>query len=135
MLKNTGLIVFILLSVSCAVVPVKKPHSIRDNECGISSHEWDLKMIQAGQYSAHCNSAECVVSIGLVAAAVTSVTAIVSGSIVVVGNVIHWIEQQGSCDSEKLNATIKEINAPLLEQGGKPIKTRQALEKEIKEIK
>ena len=39
----------------------------------------------------------------LVAAAgiVTATTAIVSGSIVIVGNVVYWIERQASCDERR----------------------------------
>ena len=134
MYKKFLLISSSLLVVACAVVPVKKPHSQRDVACGLSTHEWDLKMVQAGSYSANCNSPECVVSVGLVAAAATGITAIVSGSIVLVGNMIHWVEQQGDCDIDKLDNVVNEINKPLLDQGGKPIKTIDELEHEYKEL-
>lgn len=134
MLKVVTLLTLSLFSVSCAVVAVRKPHSIRDSACGTSTHEWDLKMVKAGRYSASCGSPECVLSVGLVAAAATGITAIVSGSIVVVGNVVHWVETKVACDDEQLNKVIDEINTPLIQQGGKLIKTRQALEKEFEEL-
>ncbi len=133
MIKKFLLLVLSLFIVSCAVVPVKKPHSVRDRACGVSTHEWDLRMVQAGSYSANCNSPECVLSVGMVAVAATSITAIVSGSIVVVGNVVHWVETLGGCDVEKLEKTVNDINAPLIQQGGKPIKTKQALEQELED--
>jgi len=134
MLKIVTLLTLSLFSVSCAVVPVKKPHSARDSACGISTHEWDLKMVKAGGFSASCGSPECVLSVGLVAAATTGITAIVSGSIVVVGNVVHWVETHVGCDDKNMNKVVDEINTPLIQQGGKSIKTKQAMEKEFEEL-
>lgn len=121
------------LCVSCAVVPVTKAHSTRDIQCGVSSHEFDLKMIKAGSISASCNTPECILSIGLFAAAWTGVTAIVSGSIVLVGNTVHWIEQQGPCDADILDEQVIDLNAPLIRQGGKSIKTKQEFEQELED--
>jgi len=131
--KSVTLLTACLLTVACTVVPVKKPHSLRDSACGVSTHEYDLKMVQAGVISASCDSPECVLSIAVVAAAWTGITAIVSGSIVLVGNTIHWLEQQGDCDIERVNQQVNEMNSPLLKKGGKPIKTKEELEREIEE--
>lgn len=124
----TVIVASVFFCVSCAVVPVVKPHTPDDIECGVSTHEYDLKMVQMGSISASCDSAECILSIGLFAAAWTGVTAIVSGSIVVVGNTVHWLEQQGPCDSDKLVQQVNSVNAPLIQQGGKNIKTKTELE-------
>lgn len=123
----------VFLCVSCAVVPVVKPHTPEDIECGLSTHEYDLKMVKMGSVSASCNSPECVLSIGLFAAAWTGVTAIVSGSIVMVGNTVHWLEQQGPCESDKLEQQVNNVNAPLIQQGGKPILTKEELEQELED--
>ncbi len=132
---NVVTVIFILLFMSsCAVVPVTRPHSVRDSACGLSTHEWNLDLVKMGGYSANCDSPECVVSVGLVAVATIGITAIVSGSIVIVGNAVHWIEQQGSCDADKLEQGVEEINTPLIQHGGKPIKTKQALEKELEDL-
>lgn len=45
----------------------------------------------------HCRGNECgamLVFIGATAAA----SAVISGSIVIVGNVVHWFEKQGQCN-------------------------------------
>ncbi len=134
MLK-VALIIFIsLFTVSCAVVPVTKPHSARDRACGLSTHQWNLDLVKAGHYSASCNSPECILVTGVAAIAVVGVTAIVSGSIVLVGNVVHWVEQQGRCDAEERDHIVSDINTPLIQQGGKPIRTKRALEKELEEL-
>lgn len=122
-----------LLCTSCSVVPVEKSHSAEDIACGVSTHEYDLKMVQMGNVSASCDSPECILSIGLFAAAWTGFTAIVSGSIVVIGNTVHWLEQQGPCDNDKLEQHVVKVNTPLIKQGGKPILTKEALEQELEE--
>ena len=117
-----------IFSVSCAVVPVVKPHSPRDIECGISSHEYDSKMVEMGHISASCNSLECIVSIGVFAAAWTGVTAIVSGSVVLIGNTVHWLEQLGPCDKDTLNKQVVDVTEPLIKQGGKRVIIKEYLE-------
>lgn len=129
----TVIVTSIFFCVSCAVVPVEKPHSAEDILCGVSTHEYDLKLVKMGSISASCDSPECVLSIGIFAAAWTGVTAIVSGSIVVVGNTVHWLEQQGPCDNDKLEQQINNVNAPLIQQGGKNIKTKSELEEVLED--
>jgi len=124
-------LIIIFLCTSCTVVPVKKAHSDNDIKCGVSTHEYDLKMIKSGHITASCNSPECILSIGVFAAAWTGVTAIISGSIVIIGNTVHWLEQQGPCDSGELDEQVFEINNPLIQQGGKSIVTKEALEREL----
>ncbi len=134
MLRIATVILILLFTVSCAVVPVTRPHSAHDSACGLSTHKWDLDLVQVGSYSASCNSPECVLAVGLGVVAMVGVTAIVSGSIVLVGNAVHWVEQQGSCDTKEREHMVSDINAPLIQQGGKPIRTKQALEKELEEL-
>lgn len=47
--------------------------------------------------SARCHSDECEALL-IVVAAIPVGSFIVSGSIVLVGNTVHWLEQQGRCD-------------------------------------
>jgi len=133
MFKAVAIIFIPLFITSCAVVPVTRPHSEQDSSCGLSTHKWDLELIQVGHYSASCNSPECVLATGLGAVVVVGVTAIVSGSIVLVGNAVHWVEQQGGCDAKEREQRLRDINSPLIQQGGKSIKTKQQLEKELEE--
>ena len=122
MMKHICLItLFAFLSLSCAVVPVQRAHSPYDRVCGISTHEYHLKVVEMGNISASCHSAECIVSIGVFAAAWAGVTAVVSGSIVLIGNTVHWIEQQGPCNKNELEQQVTNVNTPLIEQGGKTV--------------
>lgn len=130
MTKLILLITSTLFCISCAVVPVQKAHSPRDIICGVSTHEYDLKMVEMGSINASCNSPECVVSIGVFAAAWTGVTAVVSGSIVLIGNTVHWLEQQGPCDKDELNRQVVDVNTPLIKQGGKKVLIKEEIELE-----
>ncbi len=133
MRKSVIILAATLLCASCAVVPAKKLKSQRDIECGITTHEYRLKMVEMGHLSATCNTPECLVSIGVVAAITTGVTAVISGSIVVVGNMMHWIEQQGPCDKEVLERKVDKINQPLFNQGGKRVMIKDELKQELKD--
>jgi len=130
MTKLILLITSTLFCISCAVVPVQKAHSTRDIICGVTTHEYDLKMVEMGGLSASCNSPECIVSIGVFAAAWTGVTAVVSGSIVLIGNTVHWLEQQGPCDKDELNRHVIDVNTPLIKQGGKKVLIKEEIELE-----
>ncbi len=48
-------------------------------------------------------------------------TAIVSGSVVLLGNTVHFLEKQGRCDDGFLNQNILRHNKPLLEKEGELI--------------
>jgi len=56
----------------------------------------------------------CIILAGVVAGG----TAVVSGSIVLVGNTLHWLEKQGKCDDSFLNSRVLNHNKPLLEDEG-----------------
>lgn len=78
---------------SCIVVPrtVEK----YDPECRIVARHMDLEAVQIG-YIAGCSNEGCATLI-LAAAATVTATAIISGSIVVIGNTVYWFEKQGRC--------------------------------------
>jgi hypothetical protein len=73
------------------------PHTttVYDEQCKIETKHMTLRPEQIGAVGS-CSGRDCLVAlaaIGVIAAG----TAIVSGSIVVVGNVVYWIEKQGRC--------------------------------------
>ena len=66
-----------------------------DEECQVETRHLRLEATQIGAIGS-CNNRDCayvLVALGAVAAA----TAVVSGSIVLVGNVVYWLERQGKC--------------------------------------
>jgi hypothetical protein len=81
------------LLVSCIVVP--RTVEMYDPECQVVARHMDLEAVQIG-YIAGCSNEGCAALIVAAAATVTA-TAIISGSIVVIGNTVYWFEKQGRC--------------------------------------
>ena len=89
------------LLCSCVVVPKKVEYY--DDDCRIVTKKYELT---TEQYSVlgninQCSNEECVAEVtGAVFGAVVMVpfSAVVSGSIVVVGNTVYWLEKQGNCN-------------------------------------
>lgn len=61
-----------------------------------------------------CHDQNCLA----LAVVYTATTGVVSGSIVLVGNAVHWLEKVGKCDDSFLNQQIFNHNQPLLDQDG-----------------
>jgi aconitase A len=78
---------------ACVYLP--RTTSAYDEECQVETRHMHLAATQIGAIGS-CTNRDCayvLVAIGAVAAA----TAVVSGSIVLVGNVVYWLERQGKC--------------------------------------
>lgn len=78
---------------SCIVVP--RTIEVYDPECQVVARHMDLQAVQIG-YISRCSNEGCAALIVAAAATVTA-TAIISGSIVVIGNTVYWFEKQGRC--------------------------------------
>jgi hypothetical protein len=94
-LRRTGRqglpVVLALTLAACVFSP--RTIQVYDPKCQITSRQM---VLEAGQASGmiRCRGEECaamLVAMGVVSAA----TAVVSGSIVLVGNVVYWFEKQG----------------------------------------
>jgi hypothetical protein len=84
----------VALLQACVVVP--RTDAVYDQDCKILRRQMVLEVQQLGSFGG-CANDGCVallVGFGVVAAA----SAVVSGSIAVVGNVVYWVEQQGKCN-------------------------------------
>jgi hypothetical protein len=74
------------------------PHTatVYDEKCDLHYREMSLQPYQVAQFAGSCNHRDCaylLVALGAVSAA----SAIVSGSIVVAGNLVYWFEKRGQC--------------------------------------
>jgi hypothetical protein len=78
---------------SCIVVP--RTIEVYDPECQVVARHMDLQTVQVG-YISRCSNESCAALV-VAAAATVTVTAIISGSIVVIGNTAYWFEKQGRC--------------------------------------
>ncbi len=81
------------LASGCVIVPVTTEEY--DPDCQVVTHHMQLQAVQVAEIN-HCSNQSCgaVVIAGL---GVTAASAIVSGSIVVIGNMAYWAERRASC--------------------------------------
>jgi hypothetical protein len=86
------LLIALLLS-ACVVVP--RTEIVFDDDCKILKRQMVLEVQQIGYFGGCANEgcAALLVGIGAVAAG----SAVVSGSIALVGNVVYWLERRGQC--------------------------------------
>ena len=83
------------LASACVIVPVTKDDY--DAGCQLVTHHMELQAVQVAEIN-HCTNQSCgaVVIAGL---GVTAASAIVSGSIAVIGNVAYWAERRMGCQA------------------------------------
>jgi len=74
-----------------------------------------------------CQTPECLLIIPLGALAISVTSIIVSGSIVVVGNTIHWIEKEGTCKFSTTRTIVNNLINSIKAIGGKTIQSTSEL--------
>ncbi len=92
---------------SCLIVP--RTFEVYDPDCHVVSRQMDLQPVQVASIM-RCSNQECAALV-VAAAATAAVSAVISGSIVVVGNVAYWFEKQGRCQREPVPAPTAGDNA------------------------
>jgi hypothetical protein len=97
-----------LLAVASGCIVVPQTREVFDPECRVLTRQVTLEAAYVGHLQA-CVGDGCL---GLLAAAglVTAASAVVSGSIALVGNVVYWLERQGRCNPRPAAAP---VGAPL----------------------
>ena len=106
---TVGLLAYIYFSIcilhlsGCAFFPEQINEEATRDSCRISTPEWKLTVAEITELTVCQGSgkdaAYCLLTVGLVLPAGSFV---VSGSIVVVGNTLHWLEYQGKCEDSFL---------------------------------
>lgn len=92
---------FVLLALAlsgCMVVPVVDNDETASTGCRTYTRSMSLKTVS---WQPGCNTEECLATVVVISAG----SVLVSGSIVLVGNSVHWLEYQGTCSDGFLNAT------------------------------
>lgn len=84
-----------LTTTLAACVYVPRTTEVYDAGCQIRARHMTLDLQQVGGF-AGCSNQGCAVLL-VTLGAVTVASAVVSGSIVVAGNVVYWFERQGQC--------------------------------------
>ena len=111
---------FIALLMSCTFYP-KVVDDADNGRCQLSSNKLTLEVsVPSGGF--HCGGGGDAAAVCLAVAGVYSVTtAVVSGSIVLIGNTMHWIEKQGKCSDDKVAKEKDQHIKSLKEKGGQVI--------------
>jgi hypothetical protein len=92
-----GVLATFLLVVALLQGCVYAPRTVQvyDDGCRIETRRMELELYQVG-YFAGCSNEGCLTLL-VAAGMVTAATAVVSGSIVIAGNIVYWFEKQGRC--------------------------------------
>jgi hypothetical protein len=100
-MNNKIILTFNLLSIvatllnACAFAPKAIPGTTHISEtCEVSTSEWTIEFIPLGAPDHLCHSEACAIVIF----AIPVVTAAIAIPIVLIGNSIHMIEEQLSCN-------------------------------------
>jgi hypothetical protein len=86
----------LLLLPGCVLVPVTV--QAYDAQCRTAVRQMTLQPVQLAAIQG-CSNTGCVALLA-VAGATAAASAVVSGSIVIVGNAVYWLERQGTCGGE-----------------------------------
>ncbi|MBU1426959.1 MAG: hypothetical protein KKH12_03790 [Gammaproteobacteria bacterium] len=89
---------------ACVVVPVVDRYDDTPSTCKTYTRSMSLKAVEMTPNNARCNDEACFA----VVLAISAGSVLISGSIVLTGNTIHWLEYQGTCSDGYLNA-VKEM--------------------------
>ncbi len=134
-----GLLVVLMLSMPmqrCIFLPKTAPQV--DQDCLLATKSMTLHMYTSEALieeavdemveaiASECQEPECLLVVApIVAISVGSL--VVSGSIVVTGNTIHWIEKQGRCPDSVTQQTLEGLNQTAKNMGGTVIQTGNQL--------
>ncbi len=112
----TLLITFTLILSSCAFVPSRKPILIEEEGCQMLTRELELETVQITQ-DGSCSGNSCAVFIVIPAS-----TFIVSGSIVAIGNTLHWLERNGTCKDGLIKRNLNDFFEWAFNSGAEKVK-------------
>ncbi len=87
---------------SCVVVP--QTREVYDPDCRMLTRQMTLETAVLGGFQS-CAGDGCAAMLAA-AGAVTAASAVISGSIALVGNVVYWFERQGQCSRPQPSSTI-----------------------------
>gem|GEM_PF-631317 len=123
------LVCLTLVSFLSGCIMVPKTHEFQEPRCKLITKELTVTVKDLDLSNIQHANVNPVGLLGLPFAFAFLFTAsvVVSGSIVVAGNSIHWIEQEGTCDDGKIRNAISDLSDSLSSMGGKVMSTSKEL--------
>jgi len=91
------LLMFVAVFTSCTFIPEKSKNQQYAHECDMFTKKLSLTYVELqGDFCGNSNdAAACLFALGV---AIPIGSLLVSGSVILIGNTLHWLEYQGSCD-------------------------------------
>ena len=99
MFKTLALLSLTLLLYSCVIVP--RTTEIYNTDCKYIAKQSELKPVYVAALGG-CKDEQCA-GLLVFAGAATALSAIISGSIVMVENIVYWLEKPEDCDESVLD--------------------------------
>lgn len=97
-MKIFSMLIILIFLTSCTYLP-KVVHDPDNARCNLATSKRTIELDSAPGNINVNDCPECLVAIGLY----SSATAIISGSIALIGNTVHWLEKQIKCDDIAAN--------------------------------
>jgi hypothetical protein len=107
--KRGSLLAMTFALSACIYVPVVDQHDAESSSCNTFTKSMSLETVelQGNISQSGCRTGDCVATALAGVVVVTAGSAIISGSIVLTGNTIHWLEYQGTCSDGYLGRVKK----------------------------
>lgn len=112
------LLIALALSPLMGCMAVPSANNIDAENCEMTTPQWTLKIaltspVKACEGTQNTSALGCLATFGIVVPAVSTV---VSGSVVIVGNTLHWIEYQGFCNEKQIQEKLEMRNDEIQSQ-------------------
>lgn len=98
---------FLVVPALAACIVVPQTREVYDPACRLLTRQMTLEAAYLGGFQ-RCSGEGCLALLSA-AGAVTAVSAVVSGSIALVGNVVFWFERQGQCQRAPLPGAVAPV--------------------------
>lgn len=120
-------ILFSLLLTGCAVIP-KYAKQTSPESCDLYTKELELEVLNHSDTVglAHCSGSSCGAALAVSAGVFVS-SVVVSGSIYLVGNTLHWLEKESRCSDEDVIQETEHYDEILQAVGGEKIASQTQL--------
>ncbi|MGB0941193.1 MAG: hypothetical protein ACPGUE_02270 [Marinomonas sp.] len=121
-----SLVYMTLISFLSGCIMVPKTHEFQEPKCELITKELTVGLKELDFSNRKMNPVGFI-GLPFALAALFTASVVVSGSIVVAGNSIHWIEQEGICDDGKIRNAVADLSGSLVSMGGQVITSSKQL--------
>ena len=119
-----------LISFLSGCIMVPKTHEFQEPKCELITKKLTVDVMIAerkGTKITDETDPRGIIILPFIFVYLFTPSVIVSGSIVAVGNTVHWIEQEGTCDDGKIRNAVADLSGSLVSMGGQVITSSKQL--------